>query len=129
MSPRVRQRLHFCPQVHSLRFLTVSVLRSSALDLHLSGPLSKKPCLSFCVVWICMLLHLAEHDLDKLRCGVLPKDVVDLVSPSLAEVLRHPRSSMIRSPAELLHLEESEGPSLRTGIPRCVPSYFTSLLT
>ena len=57
--------------------------------------------------------HLADYDLDKLRVtegGVLPKDVVDLVSPSLAEVLRHPCSSMIRSPAELLHLEESEGP-------------------
>ena len=56
--------------------------------------------------------HLADYDLDKLRVTkgrVLPKDVVDLVSPSLAEVLRHPCSSMIRSPAELLHLEESEG--------------------
>ena len=31
--------------------------------------------------------HLAEYDLDKLQGGVLPKDVVDLVSPSLAEVL------------------------------------------
>ena len=58
-----------------------------------------------------------DYDLDKLRVtkgGVLPKDVVDLVSPSLAEVLRHPCSSMIQSPAELLHLEESEG------LPRCV---------
>ena len=50
--------------------------------------------------------HLADYDLDKLRVtkgGVLPKDVVDLVSPSLAEVLRHHCSNMIR--AELLHLE------------------------
>ena len=54
--------------------------------------------------------HLAEYDLDKLRCGVLPKDVVDLVSPSLAEVLCHPRSNVIWRPAEVLHLEESEGP-------------------
>ena len=57
--------------------------------------------------------HLADCYLDKLlvtKGGVLPKDVVDLVSPSLAEVLRHPCSSMIRSQAELLHLEESEGP-------------------
>ena len=112
MSPRVRQRLHFCPQVHSLRFFAVSVLRSSALDLHLSGSLSKKPCLSFCVARMCTLQpqHLAEYDLDKLRCGVLPKDVVDLVSPSLAEVLRHPCSSLNQSPAELLHFEESERP-------------------
>ena len=57
--------------------------------------------------------HLADYDLDKLRVtngGVLPKDAVDLVSPSLAEVPRHPCSSMIWSSAELLHLEESEGP-------------------
>ena len=56
--------------------------------------------------------HLADYDLNKLRVTkgvVLPKDAVDLVSPSLAEVLRQP-CSMIRSPAELLHLEESEGP-------------------
>ena len=44
-----------------------------------------------------------------LKGGVLPKDAVDLVSTSLAEVLRQP-GSMIRSLAELLHLEESEGP-------------------
>ena len=54
--------------------------------------------------------HLAEYDLDKLRGGVLPKDVVDLVSPSLAEVLRHPCSSLNWNRAELLHCEESEGP-------------------
>ena len=55
--------------------------------------------------------HLADYDLNKLRVtegGVLPKDAVDLVSPSLAEVLRPP-CSVIRSPAELLHLEEPEG--------------------
>ena len=58
-------------------------------------------------------LHLADYDLDKLRVikgGVLPKDVVDLVSTSFAEVLLHPCSSMLRSSAELLHLDESEGP-------------------
>ena len=35
--------------------------------------------------------HLADDDLNKFRVsegGVLPKDAVDLVSPSLAEVLR-----------------------------------------
>ena len=54
--------------------------------------------------------HLADYDLNKLRVtegGVLPKDAIDLVSPSLAEVLRQP-CSVIRSPAELFHLEESE---------------------
>ena len=51
--------------------------------------------------------HLADCDIEG---EVLPKDAVDLVSPSLAEVLRHPCSSMTRSSAELLHLEESEGP-------------------
>ena len=57
--------------------------------------------------------HLADYDLDILRVtmgDVLPKDTVDLVSPSFAEVLRHPCSSLFRSSAELLHLEESEGP-------------------
>ena len=56
--------------------------------------------------------HLADYDLDKVRVSkgaVLPKDAVDLVSPSLAEVLRHPCSSMIWSSAELLHLDESKG--------------------
>ena len=54
--------------------------------------------------------HLADYDLDKLRVTngrVLPKDAVD---PSLAEVLRHPCSSTIRCSAEVLPLEESEGP-------------------
>ena len=57
--------------------------------------------------------RLADCDLDKLRVtqdGVLPKHFADLVSPSLVEVVRHPCSSMIRSPAEVLRLEESEGP-------------------
>ena len=65
--------------------------------------------------------HFADYDLDKLRVpkgGVLPKDVVDLVSPSLAELLKSLRV-----------------PSRRTGIPRCVEirasvmNCFTSLLT
>ena len=50
--------------------------------------------------------HLADCDLDKLRVtlgGVLPRDVVDLV-------LRYFCLSMIRSLAEVSHLEESEGP-------------------
>ena len=54
--------------------------------------------------------HLADYHLDKLRVtmgDILPKDVVDLESTSLAEVLQHPCSSMLWSCAEMLHLEES----------------------
>ena len=82
--------------------------------------------------------HLADYDIDKLRVtkgGFLPTDAVALVSPSLAEVLRHPCSSTIRSSAELLHLEESEGPITPYWDPtRCaemrvnVSSCFTNLL-
>ena len=57
------QRLHFCLQVHSLRFSAVSVLRSSALDLRLWGSLRVT------------------------KGGVLPEDVVELESLSLAAVL------------------------------------------
>ena len=52
--------------------------------------------------------HLADYGLDKLR---VTKGGFCLQTQLLcAEVLRHPCSSMIRSPAELLRLEESEGP-------------------
>ena len=92
----------------------MSVPRSLALDLHLLG-FSEQEALTEllrCQDLHALPQHLADYDLNKLRVtegGVLPKDAVDLVSPSLPEVLRHP-CSMIRSPAELLHLEESEGP-------------------
>ena len=95
-----------------------SVLRRVRAEVISAGPppvgLSEQEALSELLrcqdVYALQPQHLAEYDLDKLRGGVSPKDVVDLVSPSLAEVLRHPCSSMVRSPAELLHLEESEGP-------------------
>ena len=57
--------------------------------------------------------HLAVYDLDKLRVtkgDILPKNLVHLLSPSLAEVIQLPCSSILRSSAELIHLEESEGP-------------------
>ena len=107
---RALQRLLFRPRVHSLRFFAVFGPRSSALDLHLWGSLSKKALTELlrCQDFFALQPgHLADYDIDKL--WVTKKDAVDLVSPSPAEVLRHPCSSMFRSSAELLHLEEPEG--------------------
>ena len=134
---RTRQRLHFYPRVRSLRFSAVSATRSSALDLRAVG-LSEQGAVTELLhcqdLHALLSLHLADYDLDKLRVtkgDVLPKDVVYLV-PSLAKVLRHPCSSMLRSCAELIHLEESEGPitpywdpTLRKDA-RHMPSCFTS---
>ena len=81
--------------------------------------MSKKPQMSFCHCQdLCALQpqHLADCDLDKLRVikgGVLPKDAVDLMSPSVAEVLRHPRSSVLSC-----YISRSlRVPSRRTGNP------------
>ena len=70
---RLRQRLHFRPQVHSLRSFAVSVLRSSALDLQPAG-LSEQEALTELLrcqdLYALQPQHLADYDLDCIEKGV-----------------------------------------------------------
>ena len=109
------QCLHSRPQVQSsvLRRVRAEAISAGLPPVGLSEQEALTELLRCQDVYALQPQHLADCDLDKLRVtkgGVLPKDVVELVSPSLAAVLRHPCSSTMRSSAELLRLEESEGP-------------------